>query len=146
MKYEIQLVPSPLWAKNCRSAFTKDQWNTIRHKVYAECSHKCAICGDKGLLHCHEVFKYIEHDNNKTGEQVLTGLIAVCVPCHNVFHIGRTMAVAPDKGRSSILRLMSRNRLNDYQARHLINSLMIDHKRRSAKGWTYDYSYAAKYL
>lgn len=146
MKYEIQLVPSPLWAKNCRSAFTKTQWNTIRHKVYAECKYKCAICDNKGLLHCHEVFEYIEHNNNKTGEQVLKSLIAVCVPCHKVLHIGRTMATELDKGQSAILRLMIKNKIRSRDVRPFINNLMIDHKRRSKKSWTYDYSYAAKYL
>lgn len=147
MKFDIRLVPSPLWGKNCRSAFTATQWNTIRHKVYTEKGKKCAICEKKNtLLHCHEVFEYTEHADGLTGTQTLVGLMPVCVECHEVLHIGRTMTLSKVKGSAAISRLMARNGIRSKHIKSFLDDLMKAHQRRCKLRWISDLSFAKKYL
>ena len=84
MKLEIELVPEFSWYSNMRKVMTKEEWDKLRKSVYAEYNYQCGICESKGMLHCHEIWKY--DDVNYT--QTLSGFIALCPMCHHVKHIG----------------------------------------------------------
>ncbi len=84
LKLSIELVPSTSWYNNLRKVVTKEEWNKIRRKSYKDAGHKCAICGAKGKLNCHEVWSY----NDETHVQKLEGFTALCDLCHHVKHIG----------------------------------------------------------
>jgi hypothetical protein len=72
----------------------QEQWDIIRKKSYSDSKNKCAICGAKGKLDCHEIWDY--DDNNYV--QKLRGFTALCKKCHGIKHIGFTKSQAK-KGR-----------------------------------------------
>ena len=50
--------------------------------------HRCGICVSEGPLEAHEIWEY------EDVLQRLAGLIALCKPCHNVKHMGRSGILA----------------------------------------------------
>lgn len=87
-KLTIELVPSTSWFNNVRTQVSTQEWDIIRHAVYAKANNVCEICGGKGKKHaveCHEIWEY----DDKEHIQKLTGMIALCPGCHRVKHIGR---------------------------------------------------------
>jgi len=86
-KLYIELVPSTSWYNNMRKVSDRKDWDAIRKRVYKESDYKCSICGAKGVLHCHEVWKY----NDKTKTQTLIGFEGLCVDCHMIKHAGFSM-------------------------------------------------------
>ncbi len=84
LKLEIELVPKTSWYCNLRKVLTREEWDKIRKKSYADAGHKCAICGANGRLNCHEVWIY----NDTTRVQRLEGFTALCDLCHHVKHMG----------------------------------------------------------
>lgn len=85
LKLTIELVPATSWYNNMRSVMSKQEWDTLRRKVYADYNYQCGICGMTNvILHCHEIWEY--DDQNHI--QKLNGFIALCKLCHWVKHIG----------------------------------------------------------
>jgi len=84
LKLKIELVPFTSWYNNLRKKTTKENWDKIRKKAYADNRYRCGICGGKGRLNCHEIWEY----DDKTHTQKLDGFIALCNMCHHVKHIG----------------------------------------------------------
>lgn len=85
LKLAIELVPATNWYNNMRSIMTRQQWDTLRRRVYADYGYKCGICGMTNVtLNCHEIWEY--DDQNHI--QKLNGFIALCRLCHWVKHIG----------------------------------------------------------
>ena len=84
IKLEIELVPSSAWWKNLRAKITEKEWDMIRHETYLKYGYMCGICGSKGRMNCHELWKY----NDISHVQKLVGFIALCDMCHHVKHIG----------------------------------------------------------
>ena len=81
------MIPSTSFFKNLRDILKPEEWDIVRHAVYAKAGNKCEICGGVGDRHpveCHERWDYDE----KTGVQKLVGLIALCPNCHEVIHFG----------------------------------------------------------
>lgn len=83
-KLKIELVPSTSWYDNLRKYISKENWDKIRKKVYANYGYKCGICNEEGRLNCHEIWEY----DDKKYIQRLVGFIALCDMCHHVKHIG----------------------------------------------------------
>jgi len=100
-KLKIELVPSTSWCDNVRRCTSKQGWDEIRRKAYADAGHKCEICGEKGQLHCHEKWSYVD----ERLVQKLEGLEAICVNCHMIKHAGFSMHT--EQGR----RQFDRNKL-----------------------------------
>ena len=76
-KLTIELVPSTSWFNNVRSQVSAQEWDIIRHIVYAKANNICEICGGKGNKHaveCHEIWEY----DDKEHIQKLIGMIALC--------------------------------------------------------------------
>lgn len=83
-KLGIELVPFDLWNKGLRYLVSRDVWDAIRKKAYADAGYECKVCGRKEKLYCHEVWSY---DDEKR-VQKLEGFEAVCQMCNWVHHIG----------------------------------------------------------
>jgi len=85
LKLTTELVPQPLWFKSLREAMGRKNWDKVRFKAYSDYNHQCGICGiHPDRLECHEIWEY-DDDNHI---QYLKGFIALCVPCHNIKHLG----------------------------------------------------------
>lgn len=84
LKLTIELIPETSWYNNLRSMMKKEEWDTLRKRVYADYGNKCGICGNPPPLECHEKWEY----DDKKYIQKLTGFIALCRLCHAVKHMG----------------------------------------------------------
>src|SRR5579875_1108503 len=68
---EPELIPYKMHGKNVRAVLSAEDWQNIARHSYKEAGHRCEICGDKGRLECHEIWKF----NDKKLVQSLVGLI-----------------------------------------------------------------------
>ncbi len=84
LKLTTELVPETAWYSNLRKRLSNTEWNKIRKKAYSDYNHKCGICGEKGMLHCHENWEY----DDEKHVQKLRNFIALCVMCHHIKHLG----------------------------------------------------------
>ena len=82
-KLTIELVPKNAWHSNLRNKLGRN-WDKIRKKAYKDAGYKCEICGAKGRLECHEIWKYDDEKHIQT----LKSFMALCSNCHNIKHIG----------------------------------------------------------
>lgn len=62
----------------------RNKWKKIRLKILEGAKHKCRFCGHRALKYMH-----VHHLHLKAKRQPL--LIAVCVACHAVLHLGRNL-------------------------------------------------------
>ena len=92
-KLRFECLPQALWGKNIRSELGQIEWDIIRKKVYKKYNHRCCICGRKGKMNAHEVWKLKISSSKGTGIQILVNIISVCDDCHSTIHIGRTLAL-----------------------------------------------------
>ena len=85
-KLYLCLIPSSSWFSNARSVLSKEEWNSVRRKVYESNNFECYFCGKKKLdkPEAHELFEY---DTEKS-LQILTKVICVCKKCHHCCHWG----------------------------------------------------------
>jgi 5-methylcytosine-specific restriction endonuclease McrA len=140
-KLSIELVPKTAWGKNVRSEVSAKAWDTIRHKVYAEFSAKCAVCRHKDrVLHCHEVWGY---DDVKRVQR-LVYMVALCEKCHSVKHMGRTMAMG--HGAAATRHLARQNKWTMEHAKRYIEEQFAKNAERSQHKWTLDLSGLSRYL
>lgn len=131
----VELVPSTAWGANLRSELPKKDWDKLRKAQYANAGNRCEICGGKGRKHpveCHEIWDY----NDKTHVQTLTGLIALCPPCHRVKHLG--FAFVKGRGQEAIAHLMKVNGWSPEDTQHYVEAVFEEHARRSKHRWTLD--------
>jgi hypothetical protein len=90
LRLTIELVPASCWYSNLRQVLPREAWDRIRRQVYAACGYRCAICGARGKLHCHEVWSY----DDAQRIQRLEGFQALCENCHHIKHIGHAGILA----------------------------------------------------
>ena len=102
LRLTIELVPASCWGQNLRDVLPPATWDRLRREVYAHASHRCVICGAGGRLHCHEVWRY----DDERHLQTLEGLVALCMLCHHVKHIGHA-AVLASRGKLNYERLIA---------------------------------------
>lgn len=96
LKLTIELVPSTSWYSSLCQLLPKHIWDKIRFATYKESGYMCVVCGYKGMLNCHEVWRYDDEQHI----QFLDGFVALCRYCHLVKHIG----FASDTGKGGIAR------------------------------------------
>lgn len=92
-KLRFECLPQLLWGKNIRSELGQAQWDIIRKKIYKKHNCRCCICGRKGKVNAHEVWKLKVNTTKSIGIQVLLRIISVCDECHDTIHIGRSVAI-----------------------------------------------------
>ena len=98
----IELVPQTCWYSNMRKVLSQAEWDKLRKQVYAQYHHQCGICSATGMLHYHEIWHY----DDEAHVQALRGLIALCVWCHHVKHIGLAGILAT-KGKLDFERVIA---------------------------------------
>jgi hypothetical protein len=140
-KLEIELIPNTCHYSNIRTTVTPAEWDKIRFISYAAANNKCEICGSHGKLQgykhfveCHEIWNYDDINHVQT----LTGLISLCPICHQVKHIGRSIAIgkiAVCKQQLAKVNKWTPKEIDD----HIISSFEL-HKERSKHEWTLDIS------
>lgn len=109
IRLKIELVPSTSWYDNLRKYTSKEDWNKIRKRVYANYGYRCGICSTKGRLNCHEIWEY----DDKEYIQRLIGFVALCDLCHHVKHIGHADILA-DEGKLDYEKIVEHfMRVND---------------------------------
>lgn len=88
------LLPSNVWGSNLRGIFSRDQWDALRLPVCAAAGNRCEVCREPSVDErgrprrpdCHELWHF--DSTGETRVQRLIRLIALCVNCHRVQHIG----------------------------------------------------------
>ena len=144
-KLTIELIPSTCHFSNIRTTVTPSEWDKIRFISYANANNKCEICGGNGKeqgykhnVECHEIWNYDDVNHIQT----LTGLISLCVNCHQVKHIGRSIAIGKEKTCFNQLARVNNWTLNQIQE-HIKSSFEL-HKERSKYQWKLDLSLLTK--
>lgn len=136
----IELVPSTAWWSNVRSNVTKAQWERCKNYVKNRSGARCEICGGRGRrwpVECHEVWAY----DDERRIQTLVELIALCPPCHQVKHIGRTMAVG--QGPQAVAHLCRVNGWTPGHAEAYIEVQLEIWSLRSTHNWALDIGFLA---
>jgi hypothetical protein len=140
-KLTVELVPTTCHFSNVRSTVTTAEWDKIRRISYEAANNVCEICKDTGKnqgykhnVECHEIWHY----NDETHVQTLTGLISLCPTCHQVKHIGRSIAIGIEKQCYYQLAKINKWTIKQIQE-HIVKSFEV-HKERSKHQWTLDIS------
>jgi hypothetical protein len=94
LKLQIELVPTPLWGINLRTALTPTKWRRIRSDAVAIGACEVCAAADPAKLHGHERWSYCEDDGGAEGVAHLLGVGSVCRQCHAVKHFGSTQNIA----------------------------------------------------
>jgi 5-methylcytosine-specific restriction endonuclease McrA len=135
IKLKIELVPSTSFYSNVRSILPKKEWDRLRKQSYAKANHKCEICKDVGTnqgyrhdLECHEIWIY-----QKDGVQLLKGLVSLCPRCHQVKHIGRTIAIG--KKKEAYAHIAKVNKWKKEDVEKYVGFCFQEHKERSKIKW-----------
>lgn len=135
MKLNFELVPDGCWYSNLRSALPKEAWDKIRKKAYARAGGKCMICGaPSARLEAHEQWEYDDENNI----QKLKNIVAVCKPCHEVIHIGRTQLMGKEK--EACEHFMAVNDCTYAEYRKALGEANAIHRERSRHEWQVDVS------
>ena len=140
-KLTVELIPSTCHFSNVRTTVTPAEWDKIRFISYAAANNKCEICSSNGKLQgykhfveCHEIWDYDDLNHVQT----LTGLISLCPTCHQVKHIGRSIAIGKlgvCKQQLAKVNNWTQKQIDD----HIVSSFEL-HKERSKHQWTLDIS------
>lgn len=139
-KLNFELVPDSCWCSNLRSSLPAEVWDRIRKKAYARAGGRCCICGASGRLEAHEQWHY----DDEKGVQSLYNVIAVCNPCHQVIHIGRTSLMGKEEEASK--HFMSVNGCSYADYRKALGEANAAHRERSKREWLLDVSALDKFL
>jgi hypothetical protein len=144
-KLFVELIPSTCHFSNVRTTVKPTEWDKIRFMCYEAANNKCEICGDNGLnqgykhrVECHEVWEY--DDENHI--QKLKKLISLCVRCHQVKHIGRSIAIGIEQ--KCYKQLAKVNKWTNEEIQQHIKDSFDLHKQRSKFQWQLDLSLLTK--
>lgn len=136
LRLAIDVVPSPLWGANPRRAMERTKWDKLRKRVCADCGYRCGICGAEGPLEVHERWEY----DDDALVQCLVGFIALCRPCHQIKHLGRSELLAQE-GKVDVEALrrhfMAVNGCTGQEfAEHRQAAFRVWRRRSAQGGWT----------
>ncbi len=137
LRLTAELVPSSTWYLNLRNAVPQETWDTIRRGTYRACGYRCAVCGARGRLNCHEVWAY----DDESRVQRLSGFVALCDWCHHVKHLVHAAGLASE-GKLDFERVVrhfmrvngcDRSTFEEHRER-----AMEAYRRRSVEEWRVD--------
>lgn len=138
----IELVPSTVWWSNVRSNIPAKDWEKCKTFVKERSGGACEICGGKGrrwAVECHEIWDY--DDINK--KQTLVDLIALCPPCHQAKHFGRSMQVKSQAQMAFLIEHMMK--VNDWPDPFMVEDAAMtalnQFEDRSKFEWSLDVSF-----
>ena len=99
------------------------------------------ICGaPTSRLEAHEQWEY----DDKTCVQKLKNVVAICRPCHEVIHIGRTQLMGREKEASE--HFMKVNGCTYAEYRKALGEANGKHRERSRKDWQLDVSKLPEFM
>ena len=140
-KLNFELVPDSCWYSNLRSELPKEAWDILRKKAYARAGGKCMICGaPTARLEAHEQWEY----DDINGVQKLKNIVAICKPCHEVVHIGRTQLLGKEREASE--HFMKVNSCSYAEYRKALGEANEKHRERSRKEWQLDITKLPEFL
>lgn len=140
-KLNFELVPDSCWYSNLRSALPKEAWDIIRKKAYARAGGRCMICGAPAArLEAHEQWEY----DDTNGVQRLKNIVAVCRPCHEVIHIGRTQLMGRE--REACAHYMKVNGCTYAEYVKALGEANAVHRERSRREWQADVSRLKEFM
>ena len=141
MKLCFELVPDSCWYSNLRSILPQEQWDAVRKKAYARAGGRCMICGAPAArLEAHERWEY----DDERGVQKLADVVAVCRPCHEVIHIGRTQLMGREREASE--HFMKVNGCTYAEYRKALGEANEKHRERSRREWRLDIGKLKEFL
>lgn len=79
-----EMLPVTTWEQNIRHKMGPDVWDRIRKHAYKAAGYRCEICGTRGKLEAHELWRL----ENETTTQRLVRILALCPLCHKAHHLG----------------------------------------------------------
>ena len=140
-KLNFELVPDSCWYSNLRSILSPAQWDVVRKEAYARANGRCMICGaPTARLEAHEQWEYDEN----TGVQKLKNVVAVCKPCHEVIHIGRTSLMGGEE--RACAHFMEVNGCTYAEYRKALGEANEAHRcRNQVPEWKLDLTYLKKF-
>lgn len=140
-KLNFELVPDSCWYSNLRSELPKEVWDKIRKNAYARAGGRCMICGaPTSRLEAHEQWEY----DDEKGVQRLKNVVAVCRPCHEVIHIGRTQLMGREREASE--HFMKVNGCTYAEYRAALGKANEIHRERSRREWKLDVSELPEFM
>ena len=140
-KLNFELVPDSCWYSNLRSELPKEAWDALRKKAYARAGGRCMICGaPSARLEAHEQWSY----DDENCVQRLANIIAVCRPCHEVIHIGRTQLMGREREAGEHFMKVNGTTYAEYRA--ALGEANEKHRERSAREWKPDISSLPDFL
>lgn len=141
LKLDFEPVPDSCWYSNLRSELPKEAWDIIRKKAYARAGGKCMICGAPTTrLEAHEQWEY----DDEKGVQKLKNVVAICRPCHEVIHIGRTQLTGREREAASHFMKVNGCSYADYIK--ALGEANAKHRERSKREWQLDVSLLPQFL
>jgi hypothetical protein len=137
MRLKVELVPKSSFYSNMRKVLSKDAWDLLRKSVYRKANYRCEVCGAKGRMNCHEIWKY----DDGRGVQILRGYECLCDWCHHVRHIGFASILA-SKGKLDYEKVVKHfckvNNCSTEAFRTHVNAAYVLWKKRSKIKWRVD--------
>lgn len=138
------LLPSNVWGSNLRGIFSRDQWDALRLPVCAAADNRCEVCREPSVDErgrsrrpdCHELWHFDSTGGAKV--QRLIRLIALCVDCHRVQHIG--LAQLHNKERLVREQLKKVNSWTDREVEVALNNAVSRFQWRGQFDWDLDLS------
>lgn len=145
-KLRVELVPRLLWGMSMSQRLKQRPWRQLRLEAIERTTDRCDACGagpDERLgrpLNVHEVWIYDDAQHIQT----LLSLRPLCGTCSACVHIGRTGAVAVEKGGIDM------NELREHMARvngvtrteidqHISAAFQLWRTRSDVQNWRQDY-------
>jgi len=139
------LIPASSWGSSLSNLLTRTSWSAVRMPVVYR--KPCQICGDaasggRRFLDCHELWSYSmpppDAGDGCVGVQRLIGIVALCQPCHEMFHIG----LARVRGREPIVRerMLRINRWSADEYQTWVQESGARALARNKRGWVLDVS------
>jgi len=157
--FEVNLIPSSSWGRSIANlargwvgwgeerlrvepALTerfREVWRLIRERELRRAEWRCEICGARGRLEVHELWDYDEEEC----VQRLKGYVVLCSPCHEVHHLGRSLATG--RLEAAIDHMVRVNRakgfnVSPHEVNKFIEEAFKEWRLRSQKAWRIDVS------
>lgn len=130
----VGLTPRSVSGKSLATMLTVDEWNTIRHDVYAKYNHACPYCSAPA-----DRVNVLWDYNMNTRIQTLVGIEANCPQCGLTSHY---QAVKTDMTDDMVHQhLMQVNGWTLAQVEEHLAQVMAEYETRSAVAWTMDASW-----
>lgn len=138
----VDSIPGTNWGGSLANLLTSSSWQTIRKSYVESTGDKCAICGYPSpanqSVDCHEIWEYHRPKKGNVGIQRLIGIVPVCGPCHEMFHLGK--AGADGRLDEVLSRLAWANRWDMAKAEEYCNYQRDKWHQRNEYMWMLDIS------